>query len=69
VAVLPVDGRIEVRAAAEQQAVDAVEQRGRVVDVAVGREDDRQAARLLHRLRVREPQRQPRRREVALAAP
>ena len=47
----------------------AVEQRGGVVDVAVGGEHDRDRSRLLQRLRVGEPQRQPRRREVALGAP
>ena len=38
---LAVDGRVEVGAAAHEQAVEAVEQRARVVDVAVGRQHDR----------------------------
>jgi hypothetical protein len=65
---LTVEGRVEVRPAADEQAVDAVEQRGGVVDVPVGGQHDRDRAGLLQRLRVGEPQRQPRRGEVALAA-
>ena len=60
VAGLAVGGGIEVRAAAEDEAVEAVEQRRGVVDVAVGGQDDGDAAGLLHRLRVGEPQREPR---------
>ena len=59
---------VEVRAAAEQQAVEAVEQRRDVVDVAVGGEHDRDRPRLLQRLRVAQPQRQARRVAVALGA-
>jgi hypothetical protein len=65
---LPVGGRGEVRASAEQQPVEPVEQRVRVVGVAVRGENDGDAARFLDRLGVGQPQREPGRREVALAA-
>ena len=61
-------GRGRGPAAAHQQPVDAVKQRRRVVDVAVRGQHHRDRARFLQRLRVGEPQCQPRRREVALAA-
>src|SRR4029079_9636321 len=69
VTVLPVGGRIEVWAAAEDEAVDAVEERRGVVDIAVGGEEHAEAAGPLEPLGVREPQCEPRRRDVALAAP
>ena len=59
---LAVDGRVEVGAAAHEQPVEAVEQRARVVDVAVGRQHDGDRARLLQRLRVGQPHREPLRR-------
>ena len=68
VAVLAVDGGVEVGAAAYEQAVEAVEQRARVVDVAMGRQHDGDATRLLHRLGVGQPHREALGREVALAA-
>ena len=63
-----VDAGVDVGPAAEDQAVEAVEQRGGVVDEAVGRHHDRDPARLLDRLRVRQPQREALRRKVTLPA-
>jgi hypothetical protein len=60
---------VEVGPAAEDEAVEAVEQRGGVVDEAVGGHHDRDPARLLHRLRVGQPQRELGREEVAITAP
>ena len=65
---LAVENRVEVRAAAEHQAVHAVEQGVGVVDEAVGREHDRDATGFLHGLRVAQRQREPVRRQVPLDA-
>ena len=65
---LPVGRGVEVGAAAEEQAVEAVEQRLDVVDEAVGGEHDGDRSRLLQRLRVGQAQRQPGGRAVALAS-
>ena len=53
---LSVRRRVEVGPAAEDQAVEPVEQRSGVVDVAVGGHDDGDPAGLLDRLRVGQPQ-------------
>ena len=68
VALVAVGRGVEVRAAAEEQAVDAVQQRRDVVHEPVRRQHDRDPARLLHRLRVAEAQRQPRRVAVTRGA-
>ena len=64
-----VDARVEIRAAAEDEAVEAIEERRRIVTEAVRRHDHGDPFRLLDRLRVRQPERQAVRREIACGPP
>ena len=66
---LAVDRRVDVRAAAEHEAVEPVQQPVDVIHEAMRRQHDREPAGLLHRLRVGQPQREPVGGEVALAPP
>jgi hypothetical protein len=62
----PVGSGVEVGAAAEQDAVEAVEERVRVVGEPVRREHDGDPARLAHGLHVREPEVQACRAQITL---